>query len=59
MVDTDQHRICWMYHDILSHPLHRLDVRQICRKRDTHSRSMGQSMAWVAAGHQEDSFIFV
>ena len=19
MVDTDQHRICWMYHDILSH----------------------------------------
>ncbi len=20
MVDTDQHRICWMYHDILSHP---------------------------------------
>ena len=40
MVDTDQHRICWMYHDILSHPRIAWMFDKYAGKRDTHSRSM-------------------
>ena len=53
MVDTDQHRICWMYHDILSHPR----IAWLFDKyAGTPIREAWTTMAWVAAGYQEDSF---
>ena len=55
MVDTDQHRICWMYHDILSHPRIAWMFDKYAGK-GTPIREAWTTMAWVAAGHQEDSF---
>lgn len=55
MGDTDQHRICWMYHDILSDP-------NIARMFDQYAgqgtpiREAWTTMAWVAAAQQENSF---
>ncbi len=55
MGDTDQHRICWMYHDILSDP-------NIARMFDQYAgkgapiREAWTTMAWVAAAQQESSF---
>ena len=55
MVDTDQHRICWMYHDILSHPRIAWLFDKYAGK-GTPIREAWTTMAWVAAGYQEDSF---
>lgn len=55
MVDTDQHRICWMYHDILSHPRIAWMFDKYAGK-GTPIREAWTTMAWVAAGYQEDSF---
>ena len=55
MADTDQHRICWMYHDILSHPRIAWMFDKYAGK-GTPIREAWTTMAWVAAGHQEDSF---
>lgn len=55
MVDTDQHRICWMYHDILSHPRIAWMFDKYAGK-GTPIREAWTTMAWVAAGHQENSF---
>lgn len=55
MVDTDQHRICWMYHDILSHPRIAWMFDKYAGK-GTPIREAWTTMAWVAAGCQEDSF---
>lgn len=55
MTDTEQRRICWMYHDILSD-------RKVARMFDRYARKgtpVGEAwtaMAWVAAGRQENSF---
>ena len=54
MVDTDQHRICWMYHDILSHPRIAWLFDKYAGK-GTPIREAWTTMAWVAAGYQEDS----
>lgn len=55
MVDTDQHRICWMYHDILSHPQIAWMFDKYAGK-GTPIREAWTTMAWVAAANQEDSF---
>ena len=55
MVDTDQHRICWMYHDILSHPRIAWLFDKYAGK-GTPIREAWTTMAWVAAGYQEDTF---
>ena len=54
MVDTDQHRICWMYHDILSHPRIAWLFDKYAGK-GTPIREAWTTMAWVAAGYQEDN----
>lgn len=52
--DTDQHRICWMYHDALSNP-------KIAWMFDRYAgtgtpiREAWTTMAWVAAGRLENS----
>lgn len=55
MADTDQHRICWMYHDILSHPRIAGMFDQYAGK-GASPREEWTTMAWVAAGCQEGSF---
>ena len=55
MGDTNQHRICWMYHDILSDPQIAWVFDRYARK-GTPSREAWTTMAWVAAGRQENSF---
>lgn len=54
MADTDQHRICWMYHDILSHPRIAWMFDKYAGK-GTPIREAWTTMAWVAAGCQENS----
>lgn len=55
MDDTDQHRICWMYHDILSDPKIAWMFDRYAGK-GTPFREAWTTMAWVAAAQQEDSF---
>lgn len=55
MDDTDQHRICWMYHDILSDPRIAWMFDRYAGK-GTPIREAWTTMAWVAASQQEDSF---
>lgn len=55
MEDTDQHRICWMYHDILSDP----KIAWMFDKyagNGTPIREAWTTMAWVAAAQQEEGF---
>ena len=55
MDDTDQHRICWMYHDVLSDPKIAWMFDRYAGK-GTPMREAWTTMAWVAAAQQEDSF---
>ena len=55
MDDTDQHRICWMYHDVLSDPKIAWMFDKYAGK-GTPIRDGWTTMAWVAAAQQEDSF---
>lgn len=55
MVDTDQHRICWMYHDILSQPRIAWLFDQYAGKGTAICEGW-TTMAWVAAACQPDSF---
>jgi len=55
MDDTDQHRICWMFHDILSDPKIAWMFDKYAGK-GTPIREAWTTMAWVAAAQQEDSF---
>ncbi|MDO4516657.1 MAG: hypothetical protein Q4C76_05950 [Bacillota bacterium] len=55
MADTERHRICWMYHDILSDP----KIARMFADCAGHGRPVREAwttMAWVAAGQQENSF---
>ena len=51
MDDTDQHRICWMYHDILSDPKIAWMFDRYAGK-GTPFREAWTTMAWVAAAQQ-------
>ena len=53
--DTEQHRICWMHHDILSDTRIARMFHQYAGSGDAHLADW-TSMAWVAAGRQEGSF---
>ena len=55
MVDTDEHRLCWMYHDLLSRPRIAWLLDE-CAGKGTDVQETWASMAWVAAGHQPGSF---
>lgn len=55
MVDTDQHRICWMYHDILSQARIAWLFDQYAGERTSICKTW-TTMAWVAAACQPDSF---
>ena len=55
MDDTDQHRICWMYHDVLSDPKIAWMFDKYAGK-GTPAREAWTTMAWVAAARQEESF---
>ena len=57
MVDTDQHRICWMYHDILSHPRIAWMFDKYAGK-GTPIREAWTTMAWVAPATRRTAFIF-
>ena len=55
MADTEQHRICWMYHDILSDT----KIARMFANYAGHGtpvREAWTTMAWVAAGRQENCF---
>ena len=51
MVDTDEHRLCWMYHDLLSSARIAWLLDESAGKGSDVHESWA-SMAWVAAGHQ-------
>ena len=55
MDDTDQHRICWMYHDVLSDARIAWMFDKYAGK-GTPIRDGWKTMAWVASAQQEDSF---
>ena len=55
MSDTEQHRICWMYHDVLSDPKIAWMFDRYAGKGTPIQRKW-TTMAWVAAGRQENSF---
>ena len=55
IADTEQHRICWMHHDILSDTRIARMFHQYAGSGDAHLADW-TSMAWVAAGRQEGSF---
>ena len=55
MVDTDEHRLCWMYHDLLSSARIAWLLDESAGKGSDVHESWA-SMAWVAAGHQPGSF---
>ncbi|MCF0123757.1 MAG: hypothetical protein HUJ67_06560 [Ruminiclostridium sp.] len=55
MADTEQNRICWMYHDVLSDTR----IARMFAAYAGHETPAGEAwttMAWVAAGRQEKSF---
>ena len=54
MVDTDEHRLCWMYHDLLSSARIAWLLDESAGKGSDVHESWA-SMAWVAAGHQPGS----
>lgn len=56
MADTDQRRLCWMYHDVLSQPGIARLMDQAAGKDDAPDG--GTTMAWVAAGHQGFYLLF-
>ena len=53
--DTEQNRICWMHHDILSDTKIARMFDQYAGAGDARLEDW-TSMAWVAAGRQEGSF---
>ncbi|MBR5534771.1 MAG: hypothetical protein IKU62_07995 [Ruminiclostridium sp.] len=53
--DTEQHRICWMHHDILSDTKIARMFDQYAGTGDAYLEGW-TSMGWVAAGRQEGSF---
>lgn len=55
MEDTDQNRICWLYHDILSDPQIAWMFDR-CAGEGEPIRDGWTTMAWVAAGRRENSF---
>ncbi len=55
MVETDEHRLCWMYHDVLSRSRVAWLLDAYTEKKDPVQESWA-SMTWVAAGHQAGSF---
>lgn len=55
MEDTEQHKICWMYHDILSDPQIAWMFDKYAGK-GTPACEAWTTMAWVASGQQENSF---
>lgn len=54
MADTDQHRICWMFHDALSDSRVAWMFDQYAGKR-APAQEHWTTMAWVAAGRLEHS----
>ncbi len=55
MADTEQHRICWMYHETLSDA----KIARMFANYAGHGtpiREAWTTMAWVAAGRQENCF---
>ena len=56
MVDTDEHRLCWMYHDLLSSARIAWLLDESAGKGSDVHESWA-SMAWVAAGTSRGAFI--
>lgn len=55
MLETDELRLCWMYHDVLSRARVAWVLDAYLDQKDPVQNTW-TSMAWVAAGHQPGSF---